>query len=48
MNRLSHYFINGFIVLVPIAITYIVIATIFSIIEGLVESYIPLKFQGQA
>ncbi|MBM6760763.1 DUF502 domain-containing protein [Megamonas hypermegale] len=46
MNRLSHYFINGFIVLVPIAITYIVIATIFSIIEGLVESYIPLKFPG--
>lgn len=46
MNRLSHYFINGLIVLVPIAITYIVIATIFSIIEGLVESYIPLKFPG--
>lgn len=46
MNRLSHYFINGLIVLVPIAITYIVIATIFSIIEGFVESYIPLKFPG--
>ena len=24
MNRLSHYFINGLIVLVPIAITYFV------------------------
>ena len=46
MNRLSHYFINGLIVLVPIAITYVVIATVFSIIEGLVESYIPLKFPG--
>ncbi len=46
MNRLSHYFINGLIVLVPIVITYFVIATVFSIIEGLVESYIPLKFPG--
>ena len=46
MNRLSHYFINGLIVLVPIAITYFVIATIFTIIEGIVESYIPLKFPG--
>ncbi len=46
MNRLSHYFINGLIVLVPIVITYFVIATVFALVEGIVESYIPLKFPG--
>ena len=46
MNKLSHYFINGLIVLVPIVITYFVIATVFTLVEGIVESYIPLKFPG--
>ncbi len=46
MNKLSHYFINGLIVLVPIVITYFVIATVFAIVEGIVESYIPLKIPG--
>ena len=46
MNKLSHYFINGLIVLVPIAITYFVIAAVFSLLEGIVDSYIPLKIPG--
>ena len=44
MNRLSHYFINGLIVLVPIVITYFVIATVFALVEGIVESYIPVSY----
>lgn len=46
MNRLSHYFVNGLIVLVPIAITYFVIAFAFNLAEGIVDSYIPLKIPG--
>lgn len=46
MNRLSHYFVNGLMVLVPIAITYFVIAFAFNLAEGIVDSYIPLKIPG--
>lgn len=46
MNKLSNYFVRGLITLVPIVITYFVIATVFRMIEGAVDQYIPVTFPG--
>jgi uncharacterized membrane protein len=40
------YFINGLIVIVPIAITAFVIVQIFSVAESLVGDYLPVHFPG--
>ncbi|CUH94165.1 putative membrane protein [Propionispora sp. 2/2-37] len=46
MNRLSKYFVNGLIVIVPIAITAFVIIQIFSITEEMLGVYLPVHFPG--
>ncbi|TWH48821.1 DUF502 domain-containing protein [Sporomusa sp. KB1] len=46
MNWASKYFINGLIVIVPIAITTFVIINIFSFTEQLLGQYLPIHFPG--
>ncbi|CQR73925.1 hypothetical protein SOV_20320 [Sporomusa ovata DSM 2662] len=46
MNWASKYFINGLIVIVPIAITTFVIINIFSFTEQLLGQYLPIHFLG--
>ena len=46
MTWVSKCFINGLIVIVPIAITAFVISQIFSFAEGLLGQYLPVHFPG--
>ncbi len=46
MKWLSKNFINGLIVLIPIAITAFVVIKIFSVTESWVGSYLPVQFPG--
>ncbi|QJW49053.1 DUF502 domain-containing protein [bacterium BFN5] len=46
MKALSKYFINGLIVIVPIAITAYVVITIFSFAEGVLGRHLPIQFPG--
>jgi uncharacterized membrane protein len=46
MKDLSKYFINGLIVIVPIAITTFVVMEILDITENLLGRHLPLKFPG--
>ncbi|SHI37836.1 DUF502 domain-containing protein [Propionispora hippei] len=46
MNRISKYFINGLIVIVPIAITAFVVVQIFSMAEDLLGRHLPVHFPG--
>lgn len=48
MKGSSTYFINGLIVIVPIAITAFVILNIFSFTEQLLGQYLPVHFPGLA
>jgi len=46
MKNLSRYFINGLIVIVPVAITFFVIAEILEFTERLLGRHLPVKFPG--
>ncbi|MDQ0205134.1 DUF502 domain-containing protein [Pectinatus haikarae] len=46
MNKLSKCFINGIMIIIPIFITYLVISTVWLMIDGLIGHYIPIKFPG--
>jgi uncharacterized membrane protein len=46
MKNLSRYFINGLIVIVPMAITFFVIAQILDLTEKLLGRHLPVKFPG--
>ena len=48
MGKVSKYFLNGVIVLVPIAITLFVVMQLFSFTEWLVGRFLPpyMKFPG--
>lgn len=46
MKKLSKYFINGLIVLVPIGITVFVIVEFLSFTEGVLGKYLPVYFPG--
>lgn len=46
MKFISKYFINGLIVIVPIAITVYVIVNIFSLAETLLGRHLPVQFPG--
>ncbi|WP_229711396.1 DUF502 domain-containing protein [Pectinatus frisingensis] len=46
MNKLSKCFINGIMIITPIFITYLVIATVWAMLDGLIGRYIPIKFPG--
>jgi Uncharacterized conserved protein len=46
MKNLSKYFINGLIVIVPMAITLFVIVEILDFTEGLLGRHLPVKFPG--
>ena len=46
MNFLYRHFINGLIVIVPIAITAFVIINILNITENMLGYYLPIKFPG--
>ncbi len=46
MQSVSKYFINGLIVLIPIAITIFVIIQVFSFTENLLGRYLPIHFPG--
>lgn len=46
MNFLYRQFINGLIVIVPIAITAFVIVNILNITENMLGYYLPIKFPG--
>ena len=48
MKWSSKYFINGLIIIVPIAITAVVIINIFSFTESLLGRYLPIHFPGLA
>lgn len=48
MKWVSKYFVNGLIVIVPIAITFFVIQQIFAITDKIIGRYIPLDFPGVA
>lgn len=50
MNKISKYFLNGVIVLVPIAITVFVVSQVFVFTEWLVGRFLPpfLRFPGMA
>ena len=50
MNRVSRYFLNGVIVLIPIAITAFVVVQVFIFTEWLVGRFLPtfLRFPGMA
>lgn len=46
MKDLSKYFINGLIVIVPVAITFFVIVEILEFTEQLLGRHLPVKFPG--
>lgn len=46
MNFLYRHFINGLIVIVPIAITAFVIINILNVTENMLGYYLPIKFPG--
>ncbi|TCS75441.1 DUF502 domain-containing protein [Pectinatus cerevisiiphilus] len=46
MNKLSKCFINGIMIITPIFITYLVISTVWLMVDGLIGHYIPIKFPG--
>lgn len=46
MNLLSRYFIRGLLVIVPIAITILVVVELFQITEGILGKHIPVDFPG--
>ena len=46
MNWFSKYFLNGLIVLVPIAITVFVTMNVFTFTENLMGRYLPVHFPG--
>ncbi|WIW69789.1 DUF502 domain-containing protein [Anaerosinus gibii] len=46
MKFLSRYFINGLLVIVPIAITILVIVEVFQFTEGVLGKYIPIDVPG--
>lgn len=46
MKLISRYFINGLIVMVPIAITVFVVVQIFSLAERILGQYLPISFPG--
>lgn len=46
MKKISKYFFNGLIVIVPIAITIFVVMEIFSFTEGVLGKHIPISFPG--
>ncbi|MCE5287452.1 MAG: DUF502 domain-containing protein [Pelosinus sp.] len=46
MKQLSRFFLNGLVVIVPIAITSFVVINIFTIVENILGQYMPLKFPG--
>lgn len=46
MKKLSKYFINGLIVLVPIAITIFVVVEFLSFTEGVLGKHLPIYFPG--
>lgn len=48
MKWFSKYFINGLILIVPIAITAFVIINIFSLTDRLLGQYLPIHFPGVA
>lgn len=48
MKWVSKYFVNGLIVIVPIAITAFVIINIFGFTERLLGQYLPIHFPGLA
>ncbi|SDF06308.1 DUF502 domain-containing protein [Sporomusa acidovorans] len=48
MKWVSKYFVNGLIVIVPIAITAFVIINIFAVTERLLGQYLPIHFPGLA
>lgn len=46
MRRISRYFINGLMVIVPIAITVLVTVEIFNFTEGILGEHLPVYFPG--
>ncbi|WP_231036090.1 DUF502 domain-containing protein [Pectinatus sottacetonis] len=46
MNKLSKCFINGIMIITPIFITYLVLSTVWSMMDVLMGHYIPIKFPG--
>lgn len=46
MKAISKYFINGLIVIVPIAITFFVIMQIFALTEEVLGRHLPIHFPG--
>lgn len=46
MNKLSKCFLNGIMIVTPIFITYMVIYTVWSMVDGIIGHYIPIKFPG--
>jgi len=46
MKVISKYLLNGLIVIVPIAITVLVVQQIFSLAEKLLGQYLPIQFPG--
>ncbi len=46
MNALSRCFINGMVILIPLFITYFVIATVWSMMDKLIGVYLPIEFPG--
>ena len=50
MSKVSKYFLNGVIVLIPIAITVFVVSEVFEFTEWIVGRFLPsfLRFPGVA
>lgn len=46
MRRISRYFLNGLMVIVPIAITVLVTVELFNFTENLLGEYLPVYFPG--
>lgn len=46
MKWISKYFINGLIIIVPIAITIFVVVQLLSVTEGLLGRHLPVNFPG--
>ncbi|MDR1701973.1 MAG: DUF502 domain-containing protein, partial [Sporomusaceae bacterium] len=46
MKQISKYFINGLLLIVPIAITFIVIDYSFVLTDNLLGQYLPVKVPG--
>lgn len=46
MKLLSRYFINGLIVVVPVAITWLVIVQVFLVAENVIGRHLPVRFPG--